>query len=394
MKRRNFVKIGSLSLCAIPFVQPQLLSSQIVNSNLNIGIIGCGSRGNGIAKLLQNHKHINVVACCDILPFRLEEVVKISEAKGYKNYKTMLEDKRVEAVIIATPFGLHDEMAIDSIQAGKHIYCEKTLAKGMFEIQQVIDAHKNTNLVFQTGHQYNSSPLYQKVHDIIKSGDIGEITSFECQWNRNGSWRRPVPDSKLEKIINWRMYREHSGGLVAELCSHQIDFICRVLEEQPKRITGFGGIDHWKDGRETFDNVHLLFEYPNGVDASFTCTTTNSYYDYKIKILGSKATIILNLRDATIYLEKNEIKELGDVDGVSGATKSAWQKGKGTTIEVEKTDSTLEALEQFYDSVRYDKPVYADIRSGAITSKCVQMSLDALYNGKISHWKDYPELNF
>ncbi len=184
------------------------------------------------------------------------------------------------------------------------------MAKGIREIQAVITKASSVDMVFQTGHQYHSSPLYNKARSIIQSGYLGEITAFECQWNRNGDWRRPVPDPKWERLINWRMYKEYSGGLVAELCSHQIDFINWVLDDAPGKITGFGGIDHWQDGRETYDNVHLLFQYPNGVDASFTCTTTNGFEDYKVKILGNKGTMILDYTSGVIFSESLDKKEL------------------------------------------------------------------------------------
>jgi predicted dehydrogenase len=193
-------------------------------------------------------------------------------------------------------------------------------------------------------------------------------------------------------MINWRMYREYSGGLTAELCSHQIDFINRILGQVPEKISGFGGIDHWKDGRETYDNIHLLYQYPDGTDASFMCTTTNSYDDYKISIMGSKATIIMDYSSAKIYAERKTI-EKGVVDGVSGATAKAWMSGKGVPIDASGEDSTKQALQQFYESIVNGSPVYADIRSGALTSKCVQMSLDALYEDKISRWEDYPVLS-
>jgi len=393
INRRNFLKKTSTALLSTPLLLNGGLSYASTDGKpLNIGIIGCGDRGGGLASILQNNQLLRVVACCDIIPFRLEKVATKNGSTPYTDYRALLDDPNVEAVIIASPFGLHDEMAIDAIQAGKHVYCEKTMAKGVNEIQSVLDAHRNSKLVFQVGYQYNSSALYKKVYEIIASGYIGEITAIECQWNRNGNWRREVPDPKWEKIINWRMYKEHSGGLVAELCSHQIDFICRTLKEFPKKIVGFGGIDHWKDGRETFDNVHLLYEFPGGVDASFTCTTTNGFENYEIRILGSKATILLDLRKATIHLEKNELKDYGIVDGVSGATRTAWEKGKGAPIEVDQIDPSKSALEQFYYAIREDKPVISDIESGAYASKCVQMSLDSLYEEKIAYWKDYPEL--
>ena len=71
---------------------------------------------------------------------------------------------------------------------------------------------------------------------MINSNEIGKVSYFECQWNRNGNWRRPVSDPSLERLINWRMYKEYSGGLVAELCSHQIDFVNWALNDNPSKI--------------------------------------------------------------------------------------------------------------------------------------------------------------
>lgn len=393
-KRRDFIKLSSLASLGIVACGSGLHALKKEDRVLNLGVVGTGDRGGGIISILNEVSNIKVVAVCDVIPFRLQKAVENSGAKGYENYKDLLNHQGLDAVLIATPFGLHDEVCLAAFQAKKHIYCEKTLIKGLSETQQVIDAYKKSEgLVFQTGHQYNSSALYQKVEQIVKSGYIGDVTGFVCQWNRNTDWRRPVPDPKWERMINWRMYREYSGGLVAELCSHQIDFINRVLGEVPEKISGFGSIDYWKDGRETYDNVHLNFAYPSGVDANFMCTCSNSFEGYQIKILGSKATIIMGLSNAKIYLEKS-VKETAIVDGVSGATAEAWQKGQGAPIEANNEDSTLQALQQFYKSVVHGDKVYADIKSGALTAKCVQMSLDAMDNNKVVWWKDYPELNF
>ena len=112
-----------------------------------------------------------------------------------------------------------------------------------------------TKKIFQTGHQYHSSRMYSALVNLIKDGKVGKITSIESQWNRNGDWRKPVPDQKLEHQINWRMYREYSYGLLAELSSHQIDFANWIIKRNTQKNIGFGGIDYWKDGRETYDNI-------------------------------------------------------------------------------------------------------------------------------------------
>jgi predicted dehydrogenase len=167
-----------------------------------------------------------------------------------------------------------------------------------------------------------------------------------------------------------------------------------VLDETPRQITGFGGIDHWKDGRETFDNIHVMFEYPSGVDARFTSTTKNSYKDYEIRILGSKGTINMDYTKAEIFAEYNQLKEYGMVDGVSGATKEAWQQGNGAPIDAPGNDPTLDALRQFRASIVDGAPVISNIQTGANTAKCVQIGLDAMYDEEIKYWNAYPSLTF
>ena len=91
------------------------------------------------------------------------------------------------------------------------------------------------------------------------------------------------------------MYKEYSGGLLAELSSHQIDFVNWVLGTHPEQVMGFGGVDYWKDGRETYDNIHVIYKYPKGVKAKFSCLTTNASEGFKIKVMGDKGTISYRL---------------------------------------------------------------------------------------------------
>ncbi len=391
MKRREFISKSGLASAGIVAGTSTLGAiSKTFNSNnmINIGIIGSGNRGSGLIPILKNVEGVNVAAVCDTIPFRLEQGVSKTEnkAKAYSNYKRLLDNKNIDAVLISTPFNTHASIALDALDAGKHIYCEKTMAKGFKGINVLLEKASHSKTIFQTGHQYHSSRLYKRVVDLIKAGEIGKITAFECQWNRNGNWRRRVPDPALERAINWRMYREYSGGLVAELCSHQIDFVHWVLGENPKKIMGTGGIDYWKDGRETFDNIHLLFEYPSGVKAKFTCLTSNAMNGYQIKVHGSKATILLDYTKAWIQYEKGYKKEIGDVDGVSGATKS-YKAGHRIPIEVSHLDPSKQALIDFRDSILNNTQPISNITTGANTARAVQLSLDAMYNEDIRYWK-------
>tara|TARA_R110000868_G_scaffold112279_2_gene302476 strand:+ start:4749 stop:5933 length:1185 start_codon:yes stop_codon:yes gene_type:complete len=390
MKRRDFVLKSGLATTAIvtsTSVLGNMMYNKGSNEVVNIGVIGTGDRGTGLTTAINKIQNLTVNACCDVLPFRLENGLKStnSKAKGYTDYRKLLENKDIDAVLISTPFSTHSQIALDAIDAGKHVYCEKTMAKGYTGIQNLVEKVSNSNLVFQTGHQFHSSRLYTHVVDLIKNGKIGKVTAFECQWNRNWNWRRAVPSPELERAINWRMYREYSGGLVAELCSHQIDFVNWVLGTTPNSVMGIGGIDYWKDGRETFDNIHLIYDYPNGEKAKFTCLTSNAKDDYQIKVFGDKGTIILDYTHAWFHPEPGkETKEIGVVDGVSGATVK-WEKGLGIPIDITHLEPSEQALTDFKNSILNNTKPLSDISTGANTAICVQMALDAMYNKEIIH---------
>ncbi len=389
MKRRSFVKKSGMGALGTMALMSSLNSfSFSKNQTVNIGVIGTGDRGGGLIPIIDKIPNFNLVACCDILPFRLENGLSraAGKIKGYSDYRKMLDNKDIDAVLVSTPFSTHSAIEIDALDVGKHVYGEKTLAKGYDGIKNLNKKKQHSSKIFQTGHQYHSSRLYTHVVDLIKNGKVGNITSFECQWNRHGDWRRPVPDPELERLINWRMYKEYSGGLVAELCSHQIDFVNWVLDAVPEQVMGAGGIDYWRDGRETYDNIHLIYTYPDGIKATFTCLTSNALNDYQIKVLGDKGTIILDYENAWFYPEGNyKEKEIGEVDGVSGATMQ-WEKGKGIPINVHHTHSSEQALIDFSNSVINNTPPKSDFITGSKAAIAVQMGLDAMYDNKIVKW--------
>lgn len=387
MKRREFVIKGTLASAAITtsaFAMGSVLNSKKPNETLNIGVIGTGDRGSGMIPNINNIPNFNVIACCDTLPFRLENGLKKVEGKpkGYSDYRKLLDNKDIDAILVATPFNTHAKITIDALDAGKHVYCEKTMAKGYDGIQSLIKRVEQSKTIFQTGHQYHSSKLYSHIVDLINDGKIGKVIAFECQWNRHGDWRRKIPSPELERAMNWRMYREYSGGLLAELCSHQIDFANWVLDETPSQVMGAGGVDYWKDGRETYDNIHLIYNYPSGVKATFTCLTSNAKDGYKIKVIGDKGTLILDYAKAWFYPESNEKKEKDTVDGVSGATVK-WDQGLGIPIEMEHKEPSEQALIDFRKNIIDNKEPISNITTGANTAICIQMGLDAMYNNKV-----------
>ncbi|MGC6431289.1 MAG: Gfo/Idh/MocA family protein [Jejuia sp.] len=397
MDRRKFVKNSSLAGLGIASSTGILsaLESYVraENKAINIAVIGTGSRGLGLIPLINDIENLNITAICDVLPFRLDKAKALVGANTFatSKYKKVLNNKDIHAVLIATPFYTHGQIALDALKSGKHVYCEKTLAKDLTEVDTLVEAVAISDVIFQTGHQYHSSRLYNHVVNLIKDGEIGNVRSFECQWYRNGNWRRNVPEPKYERAVNWRMYREYSGGMTAELSSHQIDFVNWVLGENPKKIMGTGGINFWNDGRETYDNTHLIFEYPSGVKAQFKCLTSNIPGGYEIKVIGDKGIITIKPTKAWIkHYEKKSPKKnykKTNVDGVSGATASyGYIAQLGQEISVQHLDPSKQALIDFRDAIYKGEQPISDVVTGANTAKAVNLAIEAMLSGEVKYW--------
>lgn len=362
---------------------------------IRIGIIGCGDRGKGIIRVLdQFPQKFKVVAICDVLDMRLNEAqkfVKNGDCIQYKDHRRLLDNKLVDAVVVAVPLYMHYPIAVDTLKANKHLYLEKTMT---FTVQQALDLVKlvksRPEQVVQVGHQYRYSPLYYRVKEMISKGYLGKVSQVDCRWDRNASWRRPVPDASLERQINWRMYKEYSGGLIAELLSHQIDFINWAFDTHPADFMATGGIDVYPDGRETYDNVQVMLRYPEqGMVGNFGATCGNSRDGYLFKIKGTKGTVSLLTDQGMFYPEKDLLKDKGIVDGVTGATRISWDKNGGTSILPDPTkDGTWYALNDFYEKIGSGALPDSNIYTGAKTAICVHLANQALYNKEIVHWKN------
>lgn len=376
------------------------------NDTIRVGIIGTGGRGMSLIKNTQAVDGMEIVACCDILPFRLEAGLQYAAkgAKSYQDYRDLLAQSDLDAVIIATPLYLHYEMIQAALEANKHIYCEKTMTFTIEEAKQLKPMIENSDTVFQVGYQHRYNPVYQKVKEIIEGDEFGPLSHVECYWNRNGDWRRPVPDPKFEKIINWRMYRDYSGGLMAELSSHQINIVNWMRGASPHKVTGFGGINYWNDGRETFDNIHALFEYEDGLKLSCSCLTTNAQMGFQMKFYGKNASVQIIREagyEAWLYVEPTYFQDFGNdkkqdagVDAVTGATTELLKKGKPIALfqsdpGKEDAEPTRLAIASFGDCIRESKDPVVGYESAKDSAFCVALANKAMQSREMIHWKDY-----
>lgn len=392
MRRREFLEKGSWILGGMAFADKLSFAP---SQPLKVAIIGCGDRGLGIMEMMQEFpNYFNVTTACDLLDFRLDQAKKSkgsTAVKTVRDYRQVMDDRSIDAVVIATSLDAHFPVAASALQAGKHIYLEKTMTWSIEEATQLVQLAKQyPKSTLLVGHQYRYTPLYFKVKEMIQSEYLGNVTQIDCRWDRNGSWRRNVPAGYSDEQVNWRMYRKYSGGLAAELLSHQIDFINWAFQTNPDSIMGYGGIDHYKDGRETYDNIQVILRYDKkGMIGNFGATCGNAHEGYNFKIKGTRGTVLLLPHKGVFYPEKEIKKELQTVDGVTGATRLEWNQDGGINIMNEPMkDGTWYALREFYNSIKEGKQPVSNVLTGATTAVCVHLANDAIYNRTIKNWKE------
>jgi predicted dehydrogenase len=396
MSRRKFLQQSGILAGGLLMHNTALhaMTAFTSNTKIGIGIIGIGDRGRGLMSMLEGFAdQFTFTGVCDVLDIRLDNARKAAKQpnlKTYKDYRKLLEDKDTHAVVISTPLSEHFHIARDAWMAGKHVFLEKTMT---YNIQQAIDLVKlvrsKPSQVLQVGHQYRSTPLYFKVREMLEKGYLGKITQIDCRWDRNWNWRRPVPDGYTDRQINWRMYKDFSGGLPAELLSHQMDFVNWAFNTHPDEIMGAGGIDFYKDGRETYDNVQVIMRYnKDNMIGNFGATCGNERDGYIFKLKGTKGAVHLLMNEGVFFPEKETKKELTTVDGVAGATKIEWRQDGGIPILKEKTkDGTYYALLEFHKCITEKKLPTSNVFTGATTAVCVHLANNAIFNHTIEKWK-------
>ncbi len=295
--RRQFLKnmgmiSGGVLLATSPWFSAFSEQKHTIGSKARIGIIGPGSRGQFLMSFLVQNPKVEIVAVCDLYQPAIVAALKIApKAKVYTDYQKLLDDKNVDAVLIATPLHLHYEMVMDAFDAGKHVFCEKSIAYSMDETHKIYKKYKSSEKVFFVGQQRLFDPRYIHAMEMVHSGDFGEISGIRAFWHRNNDWRREVPAGATDEQINWRLYRDFSKGIMTELACHQLQIGTWAMRQIPEKVMGHGALTFWKEKREVWDNVSCIYVFENGVKMNFDSVLSNKFYGLEEQILCSKGTV-------------------------------------------------------------------------------------------------------
>ncbi len=293
MSRREFLKATTLA-SVLASVGKRSVSQS--SDQINVAVIGTGEYGRELLGYLIKVPNAKVVALCDIYEPHLKKAQDIvgQPVATHTDYRRVLDDKGVQAVIIATPPHTHKQIVLDALQAGKHVWCEPPLALTIDDARAIAQAGAKASTVFQVGLQRRYNPAYEHAVKFMRTGAIGKPTLVHAQWHRKTSWRRPVRDAALERQVNWKLYRETSGGLFTEVALHQFDVARWFLRAQPISVAAWGSIVLWQDGREVPDTIQCVLEFSDGVRMTYHATLTNSYQGAFDLFAGEFGTIYLS----------------------------------------------------------------------------------------------------
>jgi predicted dehydrogenase len=386
MKRRTLLLGGSglLMAAAAP-------SNQFV-----LGIIGSGGRGTAVMKVFQSHADVKVGAICDVYEPNLEQAISTavkggSHPKTYRNYKDLLADKDIQAVLIATPEHWHYQMLMDAIAAGKDIYVEKPLCRTPEEGVALVQAEKNSKCVIQVGMQRRSYDLYLAARKIVASGTLGRVRMVRSWWLNNSlsatpaarlegkldweQWQGPAEHRAFDanRFRNWREYSEYSGGIVADQGAHVFDGIHLLMNASyPLAVNSSAGRVH-KEKVDTPESVVVIAEYPEDFLAVFTINYAAMRYkprnDQLNQLDGDQARLDIGREDFKVYRQGNE-------EQPEAAQHSELGFGHATDLHVAN----------FLECVKTRQTPTAPVRLGFQAVLVIQMANMALKRGRRLRW--------
>jgi predicted dehydrogenase len=399
LTRRDAIKAaaaGGLGLGAAYFGYKELSADPV-----RVGFIGTGDEG---SILMTEHppKYMDIVAVADLRPTNrqraftgdgnehrvglvkklgAEKAGKIQEFSSHQELLDKAKELNLEAVVIATPLVTHAPITLDALDAGLHVLTEKLMARTVMQCKEMIRKAREKNLLLAVGHQRHYSVLYENANSLVQNGLLGDIKYIRAQWHRNNSfpsgdaWRKGIPnDDKalakmnlkgygfedLNQLVNWRLYNETGGGLMAELGSHQMDAASIFLGKvHPLAVHGYGGKnfygipgvgpkDKWEDDREIDDHIYVTYEFPgpqyknNDRDiciVTYSSINTNKFEPYGEIVYGSRGTLFMKTeKEAMLWKEDGRGSTGGGPDQrlwvVSGS-----EVGTGPVMEAYETTS-------------------------------------------------------
>ncbi|PYT28886.1 MAG: hypothetical protein DMG57_13375 [Acidobacteria bacterium] len=363
------------------------------SDRLRAAIIGSGGRGRF---LTANFKELGVdmAAVCDVYEPNLQAGLKAAStgAKAYDNYKRVLEEPSIEAVVVATPDHWHAQMVIDAVEAGKDVYVEKPMAHKIDEGFRVIEAVRRTRRVVQEGMQRRSFDLFQEGKELM--GQVRDVRLVNAWWLNNqrslkqaplqgrldwNQWLGSAPRRELDptRFFNWYYFWDYSGGLMVGQAAHVIDAIHWFMNSTyPVAVTCAGGRVNL-EGAEVPETTSMAIEYPENYLAVFTVGYKSMHYaginDQMKQFHGSNARLDMGRESYALYPESQaEVLE------------ASVQKRRPGSFD----GATRAHIRNFVECIRTRHDPNTTVEMGQQTNVVLAMAMEALRSGRRMKWNE------
>jgi predicted dehydrogenase len=374
------------------------------NDRIRTGLIGSGGRGREDWSNFLKQAEVEPVAVCDVYePFR-EQGISMTQgrAKPFKDFRAVLDQKDIDAVIVATPDHWHALITIAACNAGKDVYCEKPLSLAIVEGRRMVEAAKRNGRLVQTGSQQRSGAHYAQAVRIIQDGGIGEVHRIRAGMQRNiypglkptalqsgltpqldwNMWLGPAPERSFDPfrcIYNFRWFWDYSGGQMTNWGAHHLDIARWILgEDAPTTISGAGGRYALKDGGETPDVQEVLYQFSKVV-VTWTSSEIAEGEPFTLDIFGTKGTLTLTRGGFRVKPEmaSKEGKKLNEplMEALHG----------------DGTDLNVEHVRNFLECARTRKKPNADVEEGHRSAVMCHLGNISTRLGRTLRWDSAKE---
>jgi predicted dehydrogenase len=417
ISRRDFVGSASATLgTAALLAQTGAARAVPPSDKIRLGLIGAGSRGNQLLDMFLPNKDADFVAVADVDDRHASETAeRIKKDRGNtpktsRDYREMLDDKDVDAVLIATPDHWHAIPAIQAVQAGKDVYVEKPIGHNVAEGKAMIEAARKYNKIMGVGTQQRSSAHFQDAVDTVRSGKIGKVFWVQT-WNFENispvgmsnqpdeptppyvdydRWLGPAPlrpfnRNRFHLLFRW--FFDYAGGMMSDWGVHLNDIVLWALDAKgPKAVYSTGGIFTTEDNRDTPDTLQVIYEFPQ-------CTLTYSMRKGNgLPLNGHGYGILFCGTDGSLLLDRSGFDIIPDVVVEPYGFKIVYGKRDLRKITLEKkhesgkNDGSNPHARNFLDCLRSREKPAADIEIGHRSTNTCHLGNIAYKLGRRVEW--------
>lgn len=376
--RRDF--LGKTAASGLLLLRPETAFTYQANSTVELGLVGCGSRGNWISPFFQEYTGARIAALADVVRANLDRTrakFNVDESRAFYGPQAYAEvaASNVDAVVIETPPYFHPEHAMAAVDAGKHVYLAKPVAVDVPGCRSIEAAgvkargKKSFFIDFQTRAQ----PVFQEAVQRAHRGDIGKIEMVEAVYFAGRVWNgTPDPDSDKMRVMTFYQDKVLGGDIIVEQNIHTLDMANWFLDGHPTKAFGTGGRADWKGTRwdfgDAWDHFLVTFWYPNGAQVQFCSDQlTGSYNDIAVRCFGIGGMVDAHYNGLVRITGKN-----------------AW---KGTDKDDTFKQGAINNAKAFIESIRTGKLLNntGDAVSSTLTAI---LGRTAAYQGRTVTWDE------